>query len=150
MKEAIRYLHNARGILRHAPREGRVYTDLKPVQEACGTAYLAILKAIDEYLLAHGLTQKELPKSVDGYRQMLRKYVAVHNGKLFREFENLYYLLHLAGYYRKLLIDVPVVKEALNSAQQFISRLNPPKKNCFGIPKSSQSKLLHSGQKLEK
>ncbi|GAN32314.1 anthranilate/para-aminobenzoate synthases component I [Candidatus Brocadia sinica JPN1] len=34
---------------------------VKYVQEACGTAYLAILKAIDEYLLNKGLNKKELP-----------------------------------------------------------------------------------------
>jgi hypothetical protein len=123
MKEALRYLQNARGILKKAPREGRTYTDVKPVREACGTAYLAVLEAIDEYLLARGLRPKELPKSVDGYQQALRKYIAIHNGKLFREFDSLYHALHIAGYYRKDLRDVEMVKYALKAAQEFISRL---------------------------
>lgn len=123
MKEAIRYLHNAREILKKAPREGHVYTDTKPVREACGTAYLAILEAINEYLLIRGLAKKELPKSVESYQKALRKYIGVHNGKLFREFDMLYDELHIAGYYRGLLHDVELVKRTLTLAQQFIQKL---------------------------
>jgi len=123
MKESIRYLHNAREILKKAPREDRIYTDVKPVREACSTAYLSVLLAIDEFLLKRGVTEKELPKSVDGYRQMLRKYISIHNGKLFREFESIYHVLHIAGYYRGDLYDVVLVREALNSAQYFIQKL---------------------------
>jgi len=123
MKESIRYLHNAREILKKAPREGHVYTDTKPVREACGTAYLAILEAINEYLLARGLTKKELPKSVESYQRVLRKYVSVHNGKLFREFDYLYDELHIAGYYHGLLHDVESVRAIFNTAQQFIEKI---------------------------
>ena len=123
MKEAIRYLHNAREILRKAPKEGRVYTDVKPVREACGTAYLAILEAINEYLLSLGLAKKELPKSVEAYQKVLRKYLGIHNGKLFREFDILYDELHIAGYYRGLLHRVDVVHDVLKGAQQFIQKL---------------------------
>lgn len=51
MKEALRYLNHAKEILKSAPIEDGPYSDVKPVREACGTAYLAILIAIDEYLL---------------------------------------------------------------------------------------------------
>jgi hypothetical protein len=80
VKEALRYLGNARAILRTASVEDNTYTDGKPVQEACGTAYLAVLKAIDEYLVKKGIDEKELPQSVDGYRDMLQKYLMIHNG----------------------------------------------------------------------
>jgi hypothetical protein len=70
------------------------------VREACGIAYLAILIAIDEYLLKKGISKKELPKTVDAYRKALQKYLAVHDGKLLREFEALYEALHIAGYCR--------------------------------------------------
>ena len=123
MKEALRYLENARAILRTASIEDNTYTDGKPVQEACGTAYLAVLKAIDEYLLKKGVEEKELPQSVDGYREMLRKYLMIHNGKLLKEFDKLYKLLHIAGYYRGLLEDVTVVKDALRAAKIFIERI---------------------------
>jgi len=122
MKEALRYLKNARDILNKAPIEGKRYADVKYVQEACGTAYLAMLKAIDEYLLSKGLTKKELPKSVDAYRKALRKHAAVHDGKLLREFEDLYDELHIAGYYRGMLHSVGVVKEAFKTARAFIER----------------------------
>jgi len=123
MKEALRYLENARQLLLAAPKEDSTYTDIKPVRQACGTAYLAVLKAIDEYLLAKGVEKKELPKSVDGYRDLLRKYALIHNGKLVREFEKLYDALHIAGYYRGLLWDVGMVKEAFKSAESFITKL---------------------------
>jgi len=123
MKEALRYLQNAKEILQKAPREDKRYTDVKYVQEACGTAYLAVLKAIDEYLLNRGLSKKELPKSVDDYRKALQKYLAVRDGKLLREFEALYDLLHIAGYYRGNLYFVDVVKDGIGAARIFIEKL---------------------------
>jgi len=124
MKEAIRYLRNARAILKKAPREGHIYTDVKPVREACSTAYLAILEAINEYLLSQGLTKKELPRSVESYQKALRKYGSIHNGKLYREFDRLYDTLHIAGYYRGLISHIEIVKDILNLAQNFISKLS--------------------------
>ena len=123
MKEALRYLENAREILKTVPVEDNTYTDVKPVQEACGTAYLGVLKAIDQYLIKKGVEEKELPQSVDGYRDMMRKYLMIHNGKLMKEFEKLYKLLHIAGYYRGLLEDVTVVKDSLKAARIFIEKI---------------------------
>lgn len=123
MREALRYLQNAKEILKSIPVEDNTYTDVKPVREAMGTAYLAVLEAINECLLKKGLTKKELPKSVDAYRKSLQKYIAVHNGKLMREFEKLYDMLHIAGYYRGLLYDVDVVKDALKAARAFIEKI---------------------------
>jgi hypothetical protein len=74
VKEALRYLQNAKEILKKAPIEDGRYADVKYVQEACGTAYLAIIKAIDGYLMNKGLSKKELPKSTEGYRKALQKY----------------------------------------------------------------------------
>ena len=123
MKEALRYLNNAKEILRSASKEDNAYSDIKPVQEACATAYLAILKAIDEHLIRKGLTKKELPKSVDGYQKALQKYLAVHNGKLIREFERLYDQLHIAGYYRGLLHDIDVINDMIKAAKAFIDKI---------------------------
>jgi hypothetical protein len=123
MREALRYLNNAKEILKSIPVEDNTYTDLKPVREAMGMAYLAVLEAINEYLLKKGLTKKELPRSVDAYRKALQKYIAVHNGKLIREFEKLYDALHIAGYYRGLLYDVNMVKDALKAARAFIEKI---------------------------
>src|SRR3989304_4912450 len=118
-KEVLKYLQNAKDILSKSPIENDTYTKIKPVREAFGTAYLAVLEAINEALIEKGFTKKELPKSVDEYRVVLRKYLAVHNGKLLREFEKLYDVLHIAGYYRGLIYDVNVVKDALKAAKTF-------------------------------
>ncbi len=123
MKEARRYLENAKVILKSIPVQDNTYSDVKPVQEACGTAYLAVLKAIDEDLLRKGWEERELPTSVDGYREAVRKNLQVHNGKLLKEFEKLYKLLHIAGYYRGLLEDVTVVKDAIKAAKIFIEKI---------------------------
>ena len=123
MKEALRYLENARKILKSAPAEDSTYIDIKPVREACGTAYLAILKALDLYFLKKGVDEKRLPHSVDGYREMIRKHLLVRNGKLIREFDKLYRLLHIAGYYKGLLQDTVILREALKAARNFIEKI---------------------------
>jgi len=124
MKESLRYLNNAKEILKSVPIEDNTYTDIKPVREAFSTAYLAVLEAINEYLITkRGLTKKELPKSVEAYRDALKKHVAVHNGKLMREFEKLYDALHIAGYYRGLIYDTRAVKDYLRAAKDFIEKI---------------------------
>lgn len=55
----------------------------------------------------------------------LRKHLSIHNGKLTKEFDTLYNELHIAGYYRGLLQDVGVVKEALKAAKVFIEKIKP-------------------------
>ncbi len=122
-KEALRYLQNARDILKSVPVEDDTYTDIKPVREAFGTAYLAILDAINERLLKIGFSKKELPKSVDAYRIIFHKHLSTHNDKLLREFEKLYDLLHIAGFYRGLLYDVNVVRDAIKAAKAFIDKI---------------------------
>src|SRR4030067_1333463 len=123
MKEAIRYLNNAKEILKSVPIEDNTYTDVKPVREALGTAYLAVLEAIDEALIKKGLSEKELPTSVDAYRKALQKYLLVHDGRLLREFESLYRVIHIAGYYRKLIDRVDIVKDAMKAAKAFIEKM---------------------------
>ncbi len=124
MKESIRYLNNAKEILKAVPVEDDTYADIKPVREAFGTAYLAVLEAINEHLLKKGLSKKELPKSVDEYRKALQKYLAIRDGKLMREFEKLYDALHIAGYYRGLIYDVNMVKDALKATKSFIDKIS--------------------------
>ncbi|BCB95900.1 hypothetical protein JZK55_08220 [Dissulfurispira thermophila] len=121
--EAIRYFENAKELLSKSPIEDDTYTDIKYVQEACGTAYLAVLKAIDEYLIKNGINTRDLPQSVEGYRDMLKKYLSIYNGKLTREFDKLYKMLHIAGYYRGLLEDVNVLKDAFKAAKTFIEKI---------------------------
>mgnify|MGYP001036736664 FL=1 len=105
------------------PIEDNAYSYVKPVQEACAAAYLALLKAIDLCLLNRGLNKKDLPKSVDGYRKALQKYLSMGDGKLLREFDRLYDQLHIAGYYRGLLGHVDIVKDAIRAARTFIEKV---------------------------
>lgn len=119
----IRYLENAKEMLNKSPIENNTYLDIKYVKSACGMAYLGVLRAIDEYLLKRGVDEKELPQTIDGYRDVLKKYLSIHNGKLTREFDKLYKLLHIAGYYRGLLEDTYVLKDSLRAAKAFIDKI---------------------------
>lgn len=47
----------------------------------------------------------------------------MRQASLFREFEKLYDMLHIAGYYRGLLYDREVVKDALKAAKTFIDKV---------------------------
>lgn len=123
MKEPTRYIENAREILCKSPIEGNRYTDMKYVKSACGAAYLGVLEAIKEYLLSKGVSKKELPRKVEEYEKALQKYVSMHNGKLLRQFNDLYDELHLAGYYRGLLHSTEAVKGAFKIARDFIEKL---------------------------
>ena len=123
MREALRYLNNAKEILKSVPVEDNTYTDVKPVREAFLTAYLAISEAINEYLMRKGLTKKDLPKSVDAYRKALQKYLTVRDGKLLRDFDKLYDALHIAGYYRGLIYDTRAVRDYLEAAKEFIDKV---------------------------
>ena len=122
MKESLRYLQNAKEILARIQIEDDDYADIKPVREAFGTAYLAILEAINEALLKKGLSRKDLPKSVDGYRNALQKYYGAYNGKLAKKFEHLYDTLHIAGYYRGLIYNANVIKECFKVTKEFIDK----------------------------
>ncbi|MBI5749524.1 MAG: DUF5618 family protein [Nitrospinae bacterium] len=123
MREAIRYFENAKEILNKSKIEDNIYLDDKYVKSAFRVAYLGVLKAIDEYLLKRGVTEKELPHSVEEYRKMLKKYLSIHNGKLTKEFEILYKELHISGYYRGTLQHVDTVKTVLKAAKVFIDKI---------------------------
>ncbi len=124
MKESLGCLKNAKDILKKAPIEGNRYADVKFVQEACGTAYLAVIKAVDEFLQGKGLGKKELPKSVDGYKKALKKYLSTRDSILLREFKDLYDELHIAGYCGGFLHNVHVVKGVLKAVKVFIDKLD--------------------------
>ena len=123
MSEAIRYFNNAKEILNKAKIEDNRYSDIKYVQEACGTAYLAVLKAINEYLLKKVVLKKELPRSVEAYRKALQKYLIIYNGKLLKEFDDLYHELHIAGYYAGDLRHVDTVKTIFKATKVFIDKV---------------------------
>lgn len=53
----------------------------------------------------------------------LQKYVSVHEGKLLKEFNNLYESLHIYGYYRGGIFNVDAVKDYLKAAKTFIEKI---------------------------
>lgn len=124
MKKPTRFLNNANELLSKSHIDNDTYLDIKPVREAFGTAYLAVLEAINEALLKKSLSKKQLPKSVEEYRKALRKHNAILNGRLLVEFEKLYDGLHIAGYYRELIYDVNGVKEYFRAAKKFIEKMS--------------------------
>ncbi len=117
IKEARRFYRNAKDILKTAPVRNGVYQDTKPVREACSTAYLAALFAIDSYLLSRGVKPQELPAQVDEYTKALRK--IPHDGKLLDAFVVVYQNLHIFGYYRGG-VDVAMIKSGFKHAKFII------------------------------
>ncbi|MBI5216439.1 MAG: DUF5618 family protein [Ignavibacteriae bacterium] len=123
-KDALGYLQNAKELLNKSEIKNDTYIDIKYVREACGTAYLAVLKAIDSYLDRRGVGKKELPRSVESYRDVLFRYASIHNGRLLSDFDKLYDELHIAGYYRGLIYDVNVLKVIFKTAERFIKMMS--------------------------
>ena len=124
MKESLRYFNNAKETLNKSPVEDNLYINDKYVKSACGIAYLGVLKAIEDYLLNKGLSKRELPKKIEEFRKALKKYGAVHNRKLLRQFDFIYNELYIAGYYRGMLHSTGAVKEIFKTARPFIKKIS--------------------------
>lgn len=124
-KEAVRFYKNARAILSRAKIEHNRYPDSKHVQESAGVAYLAMLKAIDGFLIENGVSPDALPTSVAEYQKALKKFSA-RDGKVLAAFNTAYENLHIFGYYRGGL-GVQMIKEGFESARFVIERLSGQK-----------------------
>jgi hypothetical protein len=99
IQEAYRYFANAKERLKDAPIQHNRYQDVKPMREACGTCYLAVLLAIDGYLLRRGVSPDQLPTTTEGYWAAIENHIPI-NGKLTNAFFIAYENLHIFGYYR--------------------------------------------------
>ena len=66
---AVREMDNAKGTLKKAGKEDRFYLDKKYVKTACGTAYNAVLLALDGYLLIQGIDKKKGRKDIGFYKE---------------------------------------------------------------------------------
>ncbi len=117
ISESKRYFKNAKEYLKKSPIEYGLYKDEKYVKEACGIGYLAVLRAIDAYLLSNGTQIGKLPTSIQEYEKELRK--VPHNGKLMASMRSVYDILHISGYYRGV-INVEVIKEGFKHAREVI------------------------------
>lgn len=123
--EAERYFDNAKGLLKDVEIQHDRYQDAKPVSEACGTCYLAVLLAIDGYLLGRGIDSQNLPTTTIEYWSAIKKHIP-HNGKIQDAFNTAWEDLHVAGYYRGHS-SVAVIKDGFKSARIIIDTLSKTK-----------------------
>jgi ferritin-like protein len=119
--EAVRYFRNAKQRLREAAVRDDLYDDLKPVREACQTAYLAVLHAVRGHLLSRGVPPQKLPEDPAAYGAFLARQSA-HNGRLVRNFHLVYEELHVIGHYTGTR-SVHIVKDGFDHARWIIERL---------------------------
>lgn len=120
-REARRFLANAKETIAKSPIEHNRYKDTKYVREASGIAYLSALRAIDGYLIKHGVSPDQLPKTFEGYWAAKDKYIPV-NGKLSDALAIVYENLHVFAYYRGAS-SVAVVKEGFENCKKIIEML---------------------------
>jgi uncharacterized protein (UPF0332 family) len=118
--EAIRYMENARETLQKAGKEDRFYIDKKYVKTACGTAYNAVLLALDGYLLLQGIEKKKGRKDIDFYKEAVSKI----DKKFLNYVNEAYYILHLCGYYDGSK-DSRIILEGFDLAYVIIDKIKP-------------------------
>jgi len=121
--QVVRYLANAKEDLQKAGigEIGYLYKDKKYVRRASGTAYSAVLMAVDIWLGAKGIVPtKKDRKSIDFYRNHLRKLdmKMLHNSNL------AYDSLHLSGYYDGNLSRGNIA-DGFEAANFIVKRINP-------------------------
>ncbi|MDR2583627.1 MAG: DUF5618 family protein [Fibromonadaceae bacterium] len=121
--QVVRYLDNAREDLQKAGvgEDSYLYKDRKYVRRASGTAYSAVLMAVDIWLGAKGIvpTKKER-KSIDFYRNHLRKL----DMKMLNYLNAAYDSFHLGGYYDGNL-SRGNISDGFKAANSIVKRLHP-------------------------
>ncbi|PMD95531.1 hypothetical protein BWI97_14340 [Siphonobacter sp. BAB-5405] len=110
------YLSNAREMLSaKAEKQGNHYGNVKYVQTASGTAYLAVLLAIDRFLQQKEGAKFVKPRSIEEYRSRVGK----HSRKLLDLLNEAYDMLHLVGYYHGTT-SVTSIQNGLKAAEKVI------------------------------
>jgi hypothetical protein len=120
--EAIRYMDNAREVLKKANKEDSYYHDKKYVKMACGTAYSGVWLALDAFLQLKGvkLANKRTRKSIEYYTS----HITQMDRKLLADVNLAYEILHLYGYYDGIQ-DAVVVKRGMDLGHKIIDRIKP-------------------------
>jgi uncharacterized protein (UPF0332 family) len=72
-EEAFRYMDHAKETLKKAGKQDRFYIDKKYVKTACGTAYNAVLLALDAYLLLKGIEKTKGRKHIEYYQEAVAR-----------------------------------------------------------------------------
>ena len=117
-------MENASDLLRtKARKKDRYYEDEKYVRMACATAYNAVWLAVDAYveMKGHPIRKKRNSRiSVEDYRKTL----GVLDSKLLKEFNSVYRVLHLEGYYEGET-KYDIIRSGMDSAIQIINKIKP-------------------------
>lgn len=122
---AHQYYRNAQEFLKGAKIEYKRYQNQKPVHEATGIGYIAVLKALDGLLLSRGVSHDRLPTSVVEYNKALNRYAQM-NGKVLAAFHTVYENLHIFGYYKGGRA-VQMIKEGFEAARFIIEHITHKK-----------------------
>jgi hypothetical protein len=120
--EAVRYLENAKDLLRKAGKSSNYYKDEKYVKTACGTAYNGVLKALDGFLLLREAPRPKGRKSIEYYTSTIAKL----DKKLLKVLNDAYSVLHLSGYYDGVT-NTTVIQGGMELADNIIKRIEPHK-----------------------
>jgi Domain of unknown function (DUF5618) len=123
--EVARYITNAQDILKSKgnKKEG-FYQDVKYVKMACGTAYSAVLMALETFFEMKGVPIEKKRKNRRPNVQDFEKKLAVLNRKMLNEFNVTYNVLHLDGYYDGIT-KYDVIRSGFDSAIQIINKIKP-------------------------
>ena len=113
-------MDNAKGTLKKAGKEDRFYIDKKYVKTACGTAYNAVLLALDGYLLLKGVEKKKGRKDISYYEEEVSKL----DKKLLNYVVEAYHTLHLCGYYDGNK-DSKIISSGFEMAYFIINKIKP-------------------------
>ncbi len=125
-EEAVRYMNNAKALLKNAKRDGRYYEDSKYVSSASGVAYKGVLVALDKWLSLKGV---EVPDNAGGKKnrksiEFYRDNIARLDKKLLKDLNGVYDSLHLYGYYDGTLLAT-TIDEGFKIANEIIERIKP-------------------------
>ncbi len=131
-REAVRYMENAVDILKtKARKKDRYYEDLKYVRMACGTAYNAVLLALDSFLEIKGKPIQKKKRSQINVKDY-QKSLAEIDKKILNEFTTAYRILHIEGYYQGEN-NYAVIKGGMDSAAQIINKIRPQGSSAFHL-----------------
>jgi len=118
--QATDYLHQARMILAQSHIiDNIVFADVRVTRDACAMACLAVLKAIDAYMIHRGVQQ--LPMTIDDYR------IAVESMPIRRRIQPrltvVYQNLHMLGYMSGG-VDVEMIKSGFRRAHEILQLID--------------------------
>ncbi len=118
--EAMRYMDNAKEVLKKANKIDDFFQYIKYVKMASGTAYNAVLLALDGYLIIKDVPKNKGRKDIDYYRTNITKI----DKKLLDYLNDIYEVLHLSGYYDGIK-NVTIINDGFNLAYKVIEKIKP-------------------------